>query len=233
MRRNMKEKQGLFAQLVVFWKETIRTGLEEGIGFWMGAEKKGRRESSGELFAAQERTALWQEKAAEIFGTKKQETGLLAQERTIFAAAEKPQGRMEEKSRENPQGEELQKKRTGLFSEGKAKNGQDGRKEKGAGLLWGMERFRREAGAADGNGFHWRQPEEEEERRRIVPTATKRTEETLSKRAEEGAQENPAESPTKREEKQAEPSFDIDVLMGQITKRLWEERESCGRRLRG
>ncbi len=231
MRRNMKEKQGLFARLAVFWKETIRTGLEESIGFWTGAGKEGRRERSGERFAAQERTALWQERAAEVFGTKKQETGLLAQERTIFAAAEKPQGRMEEKSRENPQGGELQKKRTGLFSEGKAKNGQDRRETNRP--LWGMERFRREAGAADGNGFHWRQPEEEEERRRIVPTATKRTEEPLSKRAEEGAQENPAESPTKREEKQAEPSFDIDVLMGQITKRLWEERESCGRRLRG
>ena len=36
----------------------------------------------------------------------------------------------------------------------------------------------------------------------------------------------------RKEEAKAEPAVDIEKLMRQMTKMLWEERESCGRRLR-
>ena len=36
----------------------------------------------------------------------------------------------------------------------------------------------------------------------------------------------------KQEEKKTEPAVDIEKLMRQITERLWEEREGCGRKLR-
>ena len=41
-----------------------------------------------------------------------------------------------------------------------------------------------------------------------------------------------AEIMKKQEEKKAEPAVDIEKLMRQITERLWEEREGCGRKLR-
>lgn len=231
----MKEKKGLFARLAYFWKETIRMGLEESIGFWMGAEKERHRESSGEGFAAWERKTLWQKGAAEVFGTKKQETGLLAQERMIFAAAEQEQGKGARSSAEKAEGDAQgeAKKSVGFFAEGKAKDRPDGRTKEGDRPLWGMERFPKETAAEDGNVFLWRQPEAEEERHRIVPTAAKRTAEPIAQRKTEEVQEIFAEQTAKQEKKQAEPSFDIDGLMRQITKRLWEERESCGRRLRG
>ena len=40
------------------------------------------------------------------------------------------------------------------------------------------------------------------------------------------------EATKKREQKKAEPAVDIEKLMRQITERLWEEREGCGRKLR-
>lgn len=232
----MKEKKGLFAQLASFWKESIRMGLEESIGFWMGAEKEQYKESSSERFTTQERKTLRQEGAADVLRAKKQETGLLAQERTIFAAAEKEQDKgakiFTEKAEETRKAD-VAPRRTRLFSAGKAEKEQNRRETEADGLFLTGGIFRRETETSGGNEPLWRQPEEEAERRRIVPVAAKEAAETISERKAEAEQEIFAAQTEKREEKQTEPSFDIDVLMGQITKRLWEERESCGRRLRG
>lgn len=231
----MKEKKGLFARLASFWKENIQIGLEESIGFWIGAEKERQEESSGRLFAKQERKTLWQEGAAVVPVRKNQETGLLAQEKMIFAAAAQEQGKEMKRFAEKSEGTrkaDAAPGKTGLFSTGKAEKKQNRQERETDGLFLAGGIFRRETETSGRSKILWRQPEEEAARRRIVPAAAKKEAEMISERKAAG-QETFAARTEKREEKQTEPSFDIDVLMGQITKRLWEERESCGRRLRG
>lgn len=57
----------------------------------------------------------------------------------------------------------------------------------------------------------------------IVPLQMEKTEEK---------QEEKLEPKQKKEERQQETDVDVETLMQEITKKLWEERESCGRRLR-
>ena len=50
--------------------------------------------------------------------------------------------------------------------------------------------------------------------------------------AEEAAEELPQEAPKKEREQAKGAEIDIERLMREMTKRLWEEREASGRRLR-
>ena len=81
-----------------------------------------------------------------------------------------------------------------------------------------------------GKPFLWEMPMEEQEKRSIIPVMAEPVQEKES--VLEERQEKLERETTKREEPQAESTVDIEKLMRQMTKKLWEERESCGRRLR-
>jgi len=73
-------------------------------------------------------------------------------------------------------------------------------------------------------------PEGRKERRRVLPV-TDEAEDRVEFFAEEERRDTVRES-IRKEEMPAEPVVDVEKLMRQMTKMLWEERESCGRRLR-
>lgn len=73
--------------------------------------------------------------------------------------------------------------------------------------------------------------EETAEKRKIVPVI----EEELISMPEGTVEEEPEtrqERTWKKDEPRQEKELDVEALMQEITKKLWEERESCGRRLR-
>ena len=70
----------------------------------------------------------------------------------------------------------------------------------------------------------------EAEKRNIVPVMEEVAQE--EEKTEEEAEESPEREKIKKEGQQVESEIDIEKLMRQMTKKLWEERESCGRRLR-
>ena len=73
-------------------------------------------------------------------------------------------------------------------------------------------------------------PAEETERRRIIPVTAEMEQKKEVVSAEQ--QERSEQKTFQKEETKVEPVVDIEKLMRQMTKKLWEERESCGRRLR-
>lgn len=218
MKRGMeKEKKGMFVRLLDFWKEKIGTGETKGIGFWNGArELENRFAEMGDAVSLKQekKKTFWEEKVAAVLGEKEEEGGLLEQEKKLFfAEAEKEP---EEKSEAGEEGEEAEKQKVPH--------------------LFTAEVFReeRQAEAEEskmGQVFLWESPEEERDRRSIVPVAEKTEQEKVF--AAEEKPEMPKAEKAKREEAQTETPFDIEKLMQQMTKKLWEERESCGRRLRG
>ena len=80
-----------------------------------------------------------------------------------------------------------------------------------------------------GKTFFWDAAEKEDEKRNIIPVIMDKREEKMPEKKE---QPEEGTEPVWREEEKAEPMEDIESLMRQITKRLWEEREGCSRRLR-
>ena len=94
--------------------------------------------------------------------------------------------------------------------------------------------------------FFWAEPEENEKKRKTLPPAggaarqRRHAEESRERSAGLAAPEqNERNIFWKKEEaaaerkQDAEALPDIDRLMREMTKRLWEEREGCGRRLGG
>ena len=74
-------------------------------------------------------------------------------------------------------------------------------------------------------------PFAEQEKRKTIPIVA---ETGLAKKAAaaEEAEELPQEAPKKEREQAKGAEIDIERLMREMTKRLWEEREASGRRLR-
>ena len=70
-----------------------------------------------------------------------------------------------------------------------------------------------------------------QEKRKTIPIVA---ETGLAKKAAaaEEAEELPQEAPKKEREQAKGAEIDIERLMREMTKRLWEEREASGRRLR-
>lgn len=73
--------------------------------------------------------------------------------------------------------------------------------------------------------------EETAEKRKIVPVAEEERV-FLQERFAEEESETTQERTWKKDEPRQERELDVETLMQEITKKLWEERESCGRRLR-
>ena len=209
-----KEKKGLFGRLLDFWKEKIGIGETDSIGFWH--EKRTVENHFAEMGAvaalSQQETkrAFWEEVAETVFKQEEMENRFLEKrkEAVIEGKEDSTSGMKEESERaEN-------KRTTRIFT---------------------AELFREEKQAEAekegmGRTFFLEKPVEEVEWRRVIPVTAEMAQE--KKVALEEPQEMEKREEPQRKEVQAEPVVDIEKLMRQMTKKLWEERESCGRRLR-
>ena len=202
-----KAKKGLFGSLLDFWMEKVSIGKPNSIGFWNETETV--ENHFAEMGAV---ASLTQEETKRSFWKETAETIQEETERRILFA--------EEPERKKPDEEEE-------FFDG----------ERDVSKMFTAEVFRngrRETEETEENGFGtafvWEMPEEEKVERNIIPVAEEpeEKEETVMETAQ-GVQ---VKEIPKREEKQTEQQIDIEKLMRQMTKKLWEERESCGRRLR-
>ena len=110
-----------------------------------------------------------------------------------------------------------EEKRKNLFAEGKDFLLAESFREKKEGQQTGMQK--------DGV---W---EETMEEQKVVPVIEEKTVPLQVEVAEEEQGEK-QEQKRKKEERQQETEVTVEMLMREITKKLWEERESCGRRLR-
>lgn len=212
-----KEKKGLFGRLLDFWKEKIGMGGTDSIGFWNGAEDVEKHFDEmgavASLNQGEMRKTFWEESVDEVLEEKEQDDSVLEEQKKIFFAE------AEERKEENllilEEAEKMEEKQgTKLFRTEVFREKRQAEEEKG-GL---------------GETFLWEMPAEEPAKRRIIPV-TAEPEDKEEPTAEE-AQESLERKVTKREEPQIEPVVDIEKLMRQMTKKLWEEREGCGRRLR-
>lgn len=203
-----KERKGLFGRLLTFWKEKKEAERAEGIGFWR--EKKQEEKPFAEMgaIASLAREEMKQTFWRETVEKQKEIFRTDAAEKQVFLAAE-------EREKELYAAERTEKRQQGFAAEWVQNRGEKAEKAEEISL---------------GKLFFWEKPEEEQAKRYIIPAAEKsKAEEKMPLQAEEEKQTAAAETKT---EKQAEPTIDIEKLMRQMTKKLWEERESCGRRLR-
>ena len=205
-----KEKKGLFGRLLDFWKEKIGMGGMDRIGFWHGKEDvENHFAEMGAVAALSQREtkkAFWEEAAA---GAEKKASAerILEIQKSILHG-EKAEGETEDEK--TPKEEQ----RTNLFSaEILRENRQTEEKE-----------------STMGRAFFAETAEEEREKRSIVPMFAEKVQEEKVHAVEE--EKIPAREMHKKGETQTESVIDIERLMRQMTKKLWEERESCGRRLR-
>lgn len=199
-----KERKGLFERLMDFWREKIYMVGENRIGFWY------EKDSLEEHFAEMDAVADMNRKEV--------------QKNFSFEMEEKQQRVLDMFSAEKA--EVPQKKKESVFVESMQmfKENEEAEKSRNAQvLLWEepeMEKEKRERVTIDVQ-------EAKAKKERIVPVVLE--EKTTESFAEEkeGDWERPA-----RIEQQKNVEIDVEKLMQQITKKLWEERESCGRRLR-
>ena len=187
-----------------FWREKIGMGETDGIGFWND------RENVENHFAEMGAVAsLTQEETKKDFWQETAESVLEeATEGELFFAEKKKPVQKEEA---NPQ----EKRRTARL------------------LTAEMFRLEQEDAVEEerlGQVFLWETPGMEEEKRSIVPVMEEVVQE--EEKTEKKAEESPEREKIKKEGQQVESEIDIEKLMRQMTKKLWEERESCGRRLR-
>ena len=199
-----KERKGLFERLMDFWKEKIYMAGEDRIGFWY--EKDPLEEHLAEMGTV---TYANQKEEKKNFFSEKEEQRQMLHE--MFSADKT---------------EEPQKKKESIFSElvQMFKENEEAEKSRNAQVL------------------QWEEPEMEKGERKniaIVDLKEKAKEEWITT---EIRKEKTAESFTEekeedrvmsaRIEQQKTVEIDVEKLMQQITKKLWEEREGCGRRLR-
>ena len=226
-----KEEKGLFVRLMEAWKERLETAAEGGIGFWTDGkdmeelEENGEARESRSLSREKEKQTFWRETAQRNRAEKEREGRIFSGEKEVFFAEEgkKKDGPLltEKEERDLRQRAEMDER------------AQTGKRNTSFFMaeIFRRERMAEERESRTGGTFLWETPEEEGEKRRILPMAEEREQKRAAPLGE--GREPPEEKTMEREEKQAEPPLDIEMLMAQITKRLWEERESCGRRLRG
>ncbi len=232
MSRGMEqEKKGLFERLLDFWREKT-TEKGGGIGFWdrAKAERDTRTEALQEVLPQEkaEKLSLWAETAQRTEGStfwektaqrtaeqKKEAEGLLRKEGKQLFLEEKveaegePLLRTEEKS--------VQEKKTHI-------------------PIFAVEVFREETEQYREREkrktiFLRESPLEEKEKRKAVPIVT--TERGLAEEEAAEEKEMPQKKPKTEREQTKIAEVDLERLMQEMTKRLWEEREMSGRRLYG
>ena len=199
-----KERKGLFERLMDFWREKIYMVGEDRIGFWY--EKDSLEEHLAEMGAVADES---RKEVQKNFSSEKEEKRQMLQEMFSADKTEEPQKKKESIFLESVQ----------MFVEN-----EEAQRNRNVQVL------------------QWEEPEMEKGERKniaIVDLKEKAKEERIvaAIREEkvmepftEAKEENREMSAKIEQQKTAE--IDVEKLMQQITKKLWEEREGCGRRLR-
>lgn len=231
------EKKGLFERLTEFWREKIGAEEAEGIGFWTkGKPTEKSFAGKAAAFAEQkERKRTFWEKRATL-AEKEQERGILEQEKRFFFLEQENGQEWHTKNAEDADGEKKSAREKKIAGEEKAVQAALPLKKTAlftAELFPGKMQTEAEESRL-GQMFLLEKPEGKKKRQSIAPAAEFAKPEKVAPQESEKPQERAAESEAaKAETLRTEEIFDIEKLMQQITKKLWEERESCGRRLRG
>lgn len=209
-------EKGLFGRLLDFWKEKISISERGRIGFWNGAENVENHFAEMGAVAAlsqqETKKAFWEEAAAQA-------------EKTVSA------GEILEKQKKVLRGEAAEREKEGAKSFAEAEMTEKKQRTN----LFSAEILREskqteEKESTMGRAFFAEPEKEEREKRSIVPVSAEVVQEEKVHAAEE--EKMPEKEIHKKEETQTESVIDIEGLMRHMTKKLWEERESCGRRLR-
>lgn len=167
------------------------------------------------------------------FWTEEKEKGIFAEERigTVFLPQENGQKFWE---KEALRGEGLAEKKSSRREEQTAE-GQEKKERRSSGTkLFFAERLREEQAeqaekSGMGRAFWTEEVTGERAERQSIPIAPAAAEE---RKMPSVTEEQTAGEKREKAEKEERSEIDIERLMRQMTKRLWEERESCGRRLR-
>ena len=211
-----EEKKGLFGRLLDFWKE--KTEEKGGIGFWNREKKEqGRMEEKWQDALPQERAEkpTFPEETVRTEKEKKaEETKLFGQEKQKFFAEENVEEKQESALR-TAEEERTQEKKTiiPIFTA----------------EIFREETERQEEEEKRKSIFRQEAPFAAQEKRKPIPIAAE-TKAVEKETAEEETEET--ETPKKEREQAKGAEIDIERLMREMTKRLWEERETSGRRLR-
>lgn len=228
----MKEK-GLFARFLDFWKEKTEEG-GAGIGFW--SEKKTEKalaaEGMPEAQKETEKLTFWEKTVQRTAEQKAEEQGLFRREgRRIFSEEKKEKERKESLL-------QVMERDVREWKEPLLETAEQSAQAKKMPLpIFAAEIFREEAEWSTEKEkrktiFLQETPLEEKEERKPVPIIA-----TESRLAEETAAEEKEMPQQLQKEAKAEreqmPEIDIERLMQEMTKKLWEEREMSGRRLYG
>ena len=212
-----EEKKGLFGRLLDFWRERTEE-KSGGIGFWnREKEEQGRTAEKWQDALPQERAEKPTFPEETVWTAKKkkaEETELFGQEKQKFFAEENVEEKQESALR-TAEEEMPQEKKTIV-------------------PIFTAEIFREETERKEEEEkrkpiFLQEEPFAAQEKRKTIPIAaeTKTVEkETVEEETEE------TETPKKEREQAKGAEIDIERLMREMTKRLWEERETSGRRLR-
>ena len=199
-----KKRKGLFERLMDFWKEKIYVEGEDRIGFWY--EKNPLEEHLVEMGTTAD---VNQKEMQKNFFSEKEEQWQMLQEMFSAEKTEKPQ-----------------KKKESIFSESVqifVENEEAQRNRNVQVLQWEepeMEKGERK------NIAIVDLKEKAKEERIVAAIREEKTEESFIEEKEEDREMSA------RIEQQKTAEIDVEKLMQQITKKLWEEREGCGRRLR-
>ena len=226
-----QEKKGLFERLLDFWRERT-TEKGGGIGFWHRAKAEGdtgAEKSQGilpqekaekpsfwaETVQRTEKPSFWEETAQRTAEQKKETEGLLRKEGKQLFLEEKAEGKKEPLLRTEEKSVQEKKTHIPIFAAEifQEKTEQYREREKRKTI------FLRES------------PLEEKEKRKAVPIVT--TERGLAEEEAAEEKEMPQKKPKTEREQEKGEEIDIERLMQEMTKRLWEEREMSGRRLYG
>ena len=207
MCRMERKKEGWFRRFIPFWKERKEQTDEERIGFFYEREQK--REPFAEMGAV---ASLTQVETKYLFGK-------------VEKAAEKQKELLDagDKEEKNYFSAPLERERRPFLISAKE---EDAAEKKDAGLFreeifWKEERLEKESAGKE--SVFLRELELESETRSVP--AVEKSEDSIE-------MQETAKTTKKETQKKAEPTVDIEKLMRQITERLWEEREGCGRKLR-
>ncbi len=210
-----QEKKGLFGRLLDFWKEkTEENG--GGIGFWnRGKPEKGTMTEKMQDALPQEKKekpTFWEETMQRAAERKEEEQELFRKEGKLLFSEEKA----EEKEMPQTAEESVQEKKTivPIFTA----------------EIFREETERRIEEEKRKTIFQQEMLPEEKEQRKPVPIAAAEKKPAEKAAAEET--ELPQEEPKKEREQAKDAEIDIERLMREMTKKLWEERETSGRRLR-
>ena len=203
-----KKGKGLFERLMDFWKEKIHTVGEDRIGFWYEGDFLEEHFAEMGAVAAMSQREMQKGFLQESVVEKQQMEGL------FFSEKEEDREMYSDSIfAETAKVEERKAQTASVFAESVKMFRED------------EEELHRQRNA---RSFLWDRTVEEKEERKVltIPAMGEKKAELLQEEAEK------SEKMPMRTEIQKAAEIDVEKLMQQITKKLWEEREGCGRRLR-